>query len=133
MLGLIVSCTGAFSKHSQKWHFYPPIGVQISLYGNKLRQVEGNSPSPVRGSIFYCIMRKVKIDNFFCFNGNIWNLFLHKCLLSSPQRFTWLLSKSLNLIGYQGEKRVNFRRRKKLNNLLRNRKVDEADTFHTCL
>ena len=46
------------------------------------------------------IMVKVKIDNFFCLNGDIWNLFLQKCLLSRPLSFIWLLSKSLNLIGY---------------------------------
>ena len=26
-------------------------------------------------------VQKVKIDNFFCLNGDIWNLFLQKCLL----------------------------------------------------
>ena len=56
------------------------------------------------------IIGKVKIDNFFCLNGDIWNLFLQKCLLSSPVRFIWLLSKSLNFIGCQGDKRVNFRK-----------------------
>ena len=30
------------------------------------------------------IMGKVKIDNFFCLNRYIWNLFSHICLLSSP-------------------------------------------------
>ena len=45
------------------------------------------------------IFIKVKIDNFFCLNGDIWNLFLQKCLLSSSKYFIWLLSKSLNLIG----------------------------------
>ena len=68
MLGLISSCTGAFSKHSQKWHFYPPIGVQLSLYGNKLRQVEGNSPSPVRGSIFYWLFVIWYIFSIFPFS-----------------------------------------------------------------
>ena len=52
-------------------------------------------------------MGKVKIDNFFCLHRYIWNLFLQKFLLSSPLRFIWLLSKSLNLIGCQ--KRVHFR------------------------
>ena len=33
------------------------------------------------------IMEKEEIDNFFCFIGDIWNIFLQKCLLSSPQRF----------------------------------------------
>ena len=77
------------------------------------------------------IMGKVEIDSFYCLNGDIclkgyiWNLFLQKCLLSSPLCFIWFLSKSLNLIGCQGDK--------KGKNLLRNHKVDEAVTFHTCL
>ena len=53
-------------------------------------------------------MVKVKIYNFFCLSGNIWNLFLQKCLLSRPLSFIWLLSKSLNLIGNQGEKKGKF-------------------------
>ena len=74
-------------------------------------------------------MGKVKIDIFFCLNGDIWNLFLQKCLL----HFIWFLSKSLNLIGCQDEKKkVNFRKMLK-SLLLRNHKGDEADTFHTCL
>ena len=32
----------------------------------------------------------------FCLLGDIWNLFLQKCLLSSPLRFICLLSKSVN-------------------------------------
>ena len=51
------------------------------------------------------IMVKVKTDNFFCLNGDIWNLFLQICLLSSPLSFIWLLSKQLNLIGWQGDKK----------------------------
>ena len=36
---------------------------------------------------FHRLMKgKVKIDIFFCLNGDIWNLFLQKCLLSSPQK-----------------------------------------------
>ena len=42
--------------------------------------------------------------------GDIWNLFLQKCLLSSLLSFKWLFSQSLNLIGYQDDKRVNFRK-----------------------
>ena len=53
-------------------------------------------------------MEKVKIDNFFCLNGCIWNLFLQKCLLSSPLHFIWFLSKLLNLIGCQGDKKGKF-------------------------
>ena len=60
-------------------------------------------------SIFHrLIMGKVKIDNFFCLIGDIWYLFLQKCLLSSPLRFIWLLSKSLKLIGFQGDKKGKF-------------------------
>ena len=54
------------------------------------------------------IMGKAKIDIFFCLNGDTWNLFLQKCLLSSPFSFVWLLSKSLNLIVYQGDKKGKF-------------------------
>ena len=54
------------------------------------------------------IMVKVKIDYFFCLNGDIWNLILQKCLLSSPLCFIWLLSKLVNLIGYQGDKKGKF-------------------------
>ena len=32
-------------------------------------------------------MGKVEICNFFCLNGDIWNFFLQKCLLSSPLCF----------------------------------------------
>ena len=60
MLGLMSFCTDTFFLTYSKMALLPPtptplIGVQISLYGNKLRQVEGNSPSPERGTIFYCI------------------------------------------------------------------------------
>ena len=42
------------------------------------------------------IMGNVKIDNFFCLNGDIWNLFLQKWLLSrESSTFHSLLSKSL--------------------------------------
>ena len=75
---------------------------------------------------------KVKIDNFSCLNGDIWNLFLQKCLLSSLLRFMCLLSKLLNLFGCKGHTKVNFRKTVK-NLLLRNHKADKADTFHTCL
>ena len=60
----------------------------------------------------YCfhrlIMGKVKNYNFLCLDGDIWNLFLHQCSLSSFLRFIWLLSKSLNLIGCQGNKKGIF-------------------------
>ena len=54
MLGLISSCTGPFLQTYPKMALLPPIRVQISLYGNKLRQVEGDTPSPKRGSLLYC-------------------------------------------------------------------------------
>ena len=57
---------------------------------------------------------------------------LQKCLLSRPLYFVWCLSKSLNFIGSQGDKRVNFRKKSNTNHL-RNHKMDEAVTFHTCL
>ena len=37
-----------FPEHTQKWPFYPPIGVQIAKHGNKMRQVIRDSPAPVR-------------------------------------------------------------------------------------
>ena len=55
------------------------------------------------------IMGKVKVHNFFSPNGDIWNLFLQKCFLSRPPlSFIWLLSRSLNLIGYQDDKKGKF-------------------------
>ena len=61
-------------------------------------------------SIFHIrfIIEKVKIDNFFCLNRGILNLFLQKYLLSSPLSFIWLLSKSLNLIDCQGDRKGTF-------------------------
>ena len=51
------------------------------------------------------IMGKEEIDNFFCLIGDIWNFFLHECLLSSPLHFIRLLSKSVDLIGcWRGKK-----------------------------
>ena len=73
-------------------------------------------------------MGKVKIDNFSMEIFGIY--FVLICLLSGPIPLIWLLSKSLNLIGCQGNKREYFGEK---NLLLRNHKVDEADTFHTYL
>ena len=73
----------------------------------------------------------MKIDFFFFLNEYIWKIFLQKCLLSSPLHFIWRLSKSLNLIGCQGDKEGKLK--KMFKNLLTNHKVDEAFTFHTCL
>ena len=55
------------------------------------------------------IMGKEEIDNFFCLIGDILKKKnLQKCLLSSPLRFICSLSKSVNLIGCRGGKKVNF-------------------------
>ena len=56
------------------------------------------------------IMGKEETDIFFCLIEDIWIFFLKKCLLSSLLRFVRLLSKSVNLIGCRGGKRVNFRK-----------------------
>ena len=56
-------------------------------------------------------MAKLIIDNLLCLNGYFWNLFLQKCLLSSPLHFIWLLSISLNAFGCRGDKRVNLEKK----------------------
>ena len=78
------------------------------------------------------IMGKVEINNFFLSQLGYLDFLLQKWLLSSPLRFVRLLSKSMNSIGCQGTKRVNFRK-KMLKNLLKNHKVDEADTLRACI
>ena len=50
------------------------------------------------------IMGKEEIDHFFFLILDICNLFLQKCLFSSPLHFIRLLSKSVNLIGCRGGK-----------------------------
>ena len=61
----------------------------------------------------------------------IFEFFLQKCLLSSPPCVIRLLSKSLNLIGCQGDIKGRFS--KKIFKIrLRNRDEDEAETRHTC-
>ena len=57
------------------------------------------------------IIVKVKIDIFFYLKGDIWNLFLQKCLLCNPPNFVWLLAKSPNLICYQGDKKGKFKKK----------------------
>ena len=54
------------------------------------------------------IMGKVKIDNFSVSIGMVGILFIQKCLLSIPPRLIWFLSKSLNLIGCQGDKKGKY-------------------------
>ena len=67
--------------------------------------------------------------DIFSVSMGIFGFFLQKCLLSSL-RFIGLLSKLLNLICCQGDKKGG----KMLKNLLlRNHKVDEADTLRTYL
>ena len=56
------------------------------------------------------IMGKSKIDNFFLSHLGYFEFVF--CLLSSPLGFLWFLTKSLNLIGFQGTERVNFRKKK---------------------
>ena len=61
-------------------------------------------------------------------------VFLQKCLFSSPPCFIGLFfSKSLNLIGCQGDLKGNFSKKKLKNHLLRNHKGNEAGTWHICL
>ena len=59
-------------------------------------------------------------------------IILLKCLSSSYLRFIGLLSKSLNLMVARETKRVYFQ--KKMFNIffIRNHKVGETDTLHTC-
>ena len=81
---------------------------------------------------YHIIMRTVKKEKFYCLNDYFWNIFFQKCLLSSPLRLIWHLSKSPTLIVSRATKRVNFRKMLK-NRLLKNQKVDEAVTFHASL
>ena len=76
-------------------------------------------------------MCKQEIGNFFCLNGDIWKIKLQKCLLSSPLLFIRLVQNAEFdwLPGRQ--KGLTFV--KMLKNLLRNHKVEKADTLHTCL
>ena len=47
------------------------------------------------------LIRKVKMDNFSCLYGDIWNLFLQKCSLSSPLLSYVQIIKSIRLPGQQ--------------------------------
>ena len=58
-------------------------------------------------NIFFRLIMGKKLT-FFCLNGDIWTLFLQKCLLSSPINFIVILSKSLNLLGCQSDKKDKF-------------------------
>ena len=75
----------------------------------------------------------VFVMDISCLNGYFWILFLQKCLLSSPLSFISLLSKSLNFIGCQGDKKGKFRKKMLKNLLFKHHTSDEAVTFHTCL
>ena len=77
------------------------------------------------------MMGKEEIDHFFFLIVDIC-IFLQKFSFSSSLRFIRLLSKSVNLIGCRGGKRVDFLKMFK-NLLLRYHKGDEAETWHTCL
>ena len=69
---------------------------------------------------------------FFCLIGDILKFFLQKCLLSSPLRFIWLLSKSVNFYWLSGRQKGPIFVKMFKNLLLRNHIGDEAETWHTC-
>ena len=48
---------------------------------------------------------KVEIGKICCLNGDIRIPFIQKCLLNNFLRFIWILSKLLNLIGCQGDRK----------------------------
>ena len=75
------------------------------------------------------IMGKAEIDNLFLSQWEYLD-FLQKYLMRYALRFIRLLSKLLNLIGCQVDKKVNISENVK-KYLLRNHKVDEADTLYT--
>ena len=55
------------------------------------------------------LMGKMKIDNVFCLNGDIWNLFIFtEMFFSCLIRFICPLSKLPNLFGCQGNKKGKF-------------------------
>ena len=55
-------------------------------------------------------MGKVKIDIFLLFQWEYMELIFTEMFIECLIPFIWLLYKSLNLIGYQGDKMVNFRK-----------------------
>ena len=64
------------------------LGIHISLYINCVFY-SGRIKTLVAMAtyIFHrLIMVKVNIDNFFCFNGDIWNLFLQNCFVELPSK-----------------------------------------------
>ena len=69
MLGLIYSCIGPFLQTHPNMAFWPPIRVRISLYGNKLRQVEGDSPSPKHGMLVMNSTDNTESAGFFLYCG----------------------------------------------------------------
>ena len=71
-------------------------------------------------------MGKEESDTFFLSHWGYLELFLQKCLLSSPLRFIRLLSDSVNLIGCRRGKKVSIFVEMFKNLLLRNHKRDEA-------
>ena len=75
----------------------------MCFYSNRIRTLVAMATY----SSHRLIMGKEEIDNFFCLIGDIW-IFLQKCSLSSPLRFVRLLSKSVNLVGCQPDKKGQF-------------------------
>ena len=58
----------------------------IHVHGISLYLRPGKN-SGCYGILYRLIVGKVEIDDFFCLSGDIWILFLQKCLLSSPLSF----------------------------------------------
>ena len=79
------------------------------------------------------IMGKEEIDNFFCLIGDIWKIFLQKCLLSSPLRFIRLFVQIGEFDWLSARQKGSIFVKMFKNLLLRNHKADEAETWHTCL
>ena len=104
--------------------YYISLCINYAFYSSPIRTLVAMAIY-----IFHTFIKgKAKIGYVFCLNGDIWNSFLQKCLLRSPLCFIWLLSKLLNLIGYQGNKKVYFRIFH-----IQHHKVEEVNTLHTCL
>ena len=60
--------------------YYISLCINYAFYSSPIRTLVAMATS-----IFHrFIKRKANIEDFFCLNGDIWNLFLQKCLLRSP-------------------------------------------------
>ena len=73
------------------------------------------------------IIGQVEICIFFCLNGDIWDIFLQKCLLSSPLSFHMTFVQIGVFDWLSGRQKGSFFV-KMLKNLLRNHIGDEAKT-----